>query len=34
MMGLAFRDDRVPTVDEFAEAIAREKLVAIRFTPV
>lgn len=33
MMGLSFRDDRVPTVEEFAEAIAREKLVAIRFTP-
>jgi hypothetical protein len=33
MMGLTFRDDRIPTVEDFAEAIAREKLVAIRFTP-
>jgi len=33
MMGLSFRDNRIPTVDEFAEAAAREKIVAIRFTP-
>jgi hypothetical protein len=33
MMGLKFRDDRIPTVDEFAEAIAREKIVAVKFTP-
>lgn len=33
MMGLKFRDDRIPTKEEFAEAISREKLVAIRFTP-
>lgn len=34
MMGLSFRDNQIPTVEDFAEAIAREKLVAIRFTPV
>lgn len=33
MMGLKFRDNRVPTREEFAEAIDRLKLVAIRFTP-
>ena len=33
MMGLNFRDDRIPTVDEFAEAFARDKLVAVKFTP-
>jgi hypothetical protein len=33
MMGLKFRDNQVPTADEFAEAIDREGLVAIRFTP-
>jgi hypothetical protein len=32
-MGVDFRDDRIPTVEEFAEAVAREKLNAIRFTP-
>lgn len=34
MMGLKFRDDAVPTREEFAEAIQRQKLVAIKFTPV
>ncbi len=34
MMGLQFRDDRVPTLDEFREAIEVNKLAAIRFTPV
>jgi hypothetical protein len=32
-MGLAFRNDEVPTHDEFAEAIERLGLRAIRFTP-
>ena len=32
MMGLKFRDDRIPTVEEFAEAITREKIVAVKFT--
>jgi hypothetical protein len=34
MMGLQFRDDRIPTPEEFGEAIGRQKLVAIKFTPV
>ncbi|OBK93315.1 hypothetical protein A5645_20505 [Mycobacterium asiaticum] len=35
MMGLKFRDDdNIPTREEFAEAIQRQKLVAIKFTPV
>jgi hypothetical protein len=34
MMGLQFRDNRIPTPEEFGEAIDRQKLVAIRFTPV
>lgn len=33
MMGLKFRDHRIPTRDEFAEAIDRMQLGAIRFTP-
>lgn len=33
MMGLRFRDQRIPTEAEFAEAIDREHLAAIRFTP-
>ncbi len=33
MMGLKFSDDRIPTVEEFAEGIAREKIVAVEFTP-
>ncbi|OBK30935.1 hypothetical protein A5634_14955 [Mycobacterium asiaticum] len=33
-MGLKFRDDRTPTREEFAEAIVRLKLAAIRFTLV
>lgn len=32
-MGLKFRDNRVPTAEEFAEAIERIKLAAIKFTP-
>ena len=34
MMGLQFRDNRIPTPEEFGEAIDRQKLVAIKFTPV
>jgi hypothetical protein len=33
MMGLKFRDPRVPDRAEFAEAIERLKLGAVRFTP-
>ncbi|APE16739.1 hypothetical protein BOH72_17330 [Mycobacterium sp. WY10] len=33
MMGLQFRDDQIPSVDEFREAIEVNKLAAIRFTP-
>jgi hypothetical protein len=33
MMGLKFREQRMPTRDEFAEAIERMQLGAIRFTP-
>lgn len=31
MMGLKFRDPRVPTLDEFRAAVEADKLVAIRF---
>jgi hypothetical protein len=33
MMGLAFRDQRIPTVEEFKEAAEREGIVAVRLTP-
>ncbi|ORA78791.1 hypothetical protein K3U93_20460 [Mycobacterium malmoense] len=33
MIGLKFRDRRIPTLDEFAEAADRLHLVAIRLTP-
>jgi hypothetical protein len=33
MMGLNFRDDRVPTLEEFTEAAQREGMRAVRFTP-
>jgi hypothetical protein len=33
MMGLKFRDQRVPTLEEFAEAVDRDRLAAVRFTP-
>jgi hypothetical protein len=33
MMGLKFRDNRIPSVEEFREGIAREKIVAVKFTP-
>jgi hypothetical protein len=32
MMGLKFRDGRVPTVEEFREAVERDRIVAIRLT--
>jgi hypothetical protein len=32
MMGLKFRDARIPTVEEFAEAVDRDHLAAIRLT--
>ena len=34
MMGLKFRDPRIPTVEEFAEAAKANHLGAIRLTPV
>ena len=33
MMGLKFRDDQIPTLEEFTEAAQREGMGAIRFTP-
>ena len=33
MMGLQFRDNRIPTLAEFTEAIEVNKLAAIRFSP-
>ncbi len=33
MMGLKFREQRIPTLEEFAEAVDRMHLAAIRFTP-
>jgi len=33
MMGMKFRDQGVPTLDDFTEAVNREKLAAIRLTP-
>ena len=32
MMGMKFRDTRIPTVEEFAEAVDRDHIAAIRFT--
>ncbi|OMC44406.1 hypothetical protein [Mycobacterium sp. IS-1264] len=34
MIGLKFRDQRIPTLDEFAEAVDRMHLGAVRLTPV
>lgn len=34
MMGLTFRDQRIPTLDDFTEAVDREHLAVIRLTPV
>jgi len=33
MMGMKFRDGRVPTIEEFAEAVDRERIAAVRLTP-
>ena len=33
MIGLKFREQRIPTLEEFGEAVDRMKLVAIKFTP-
>ena len=33
IMGLKFRDQRIPTVEEFAEAADREGMTAVRLTP-
>ena len=33
MIGLKFRDQRIPTLDEFAEAVDRMHLGAVRLTP-
>ncbi|WP_421842200.1 hypothetical protein [Mycobacterium sp.] len=33
MMGLKFRDQRVPTLEEFGEAVERLRMAAIRLTP-
>lgn len=33
MMGTKFRDQRMPTLEDFADAVQREHLAAIRFTP-
>jgi len=32
LMGLKFRDDRIPTTEEFGEAAERDGLAAVRFT--
>ncbi|KUH83500.1 MULTISPECIES: hypothetical protein [unclassified Mycobacterium] len=33
MMGLKFRDNGIPTVEEFTELVRRERYVAVRFVP-
>jgi hypothetical protein len=33
MMGLKFRDQRIPTLEEFTEAAGREHMAAVRLTP-
>jgi hypothetical protein len=33
MMGLKFRDNRTPTLEEFTEAATREGMRAVKFTP-
>ena len=33
MMGLKFRDQRVPTLEEFTEAAKRDHMAAVKFTP-
>jgi hypothetical protein len=32
-MGMKFRDNAVPSVEDFTEAAIREKMRAVRFTP-
>jgi hypothetical protein len=32
-MGLKFRDQRIPTAEEFSEAVERLHLAAVRLTP-
>lgn len=34
MMGLKFRDGGIPSVADFADVVQRERLAAVRFTPV
>jgi hypothetical protein len=34
MIGLKFRDQRIPTLEEFTEAVGRLQLAAVRLTPV
>ena len=33
MMGLGFRDQRIPTLEEFTEAARREHMAAVKLTP-
>jgi hypothetical protein len=33
VMGVGFREQRIPTVDEFKEAVEREHIVAVKLTP-
>jgi hypothetical protein len=33
LMGLKFRDQRIPTLEEFTEAARREKMAAVKLTP-
>ena len=33
MMGLGFRDDRVPTLEEFREAAQRDHMAAVKLSP-
>jgi hypothetical protein len=33
IMGLGFRDQRIPTVEEFKEAAERERIGAVKLTP-
>ena len=33
MIGLKYREQRIPTLEEFGEAVDRLKLIAIKFTP-
>jgi len=33
MMGVKFRDQEIPTLEEFTEAVGRLHLAAVRLTP-